>query len=231
MNMELTNSTLHYALMQYIVDKGYAPTLNELASTFARSERSVALQLDELAAQHGVVLHPNSHDVWVIHPFSMGPTNFVVRCDSMKWWGNCAWCSLGIVFAVLKKRDSTISTTTGATEHHIEIQVRNGDISPNNLCVHFPIPMQNVWDNVIYADSTMLVFENPEQVDKWCRDHRIRRGDILPIEKAARLAEAWYANHLNPNWKKWTLHEARNIFQKLDLTGPIWNLPISDVRF
>ena len=38
----------------------------------------------------GVVLQPNSDEIWVAHPFSSAPTTCVVRSDSRTWWGNCA---------------------------------------------------------------------------------------------------------------------------------------------
>ena len=42
---------------------------------------------------HGVVLHSNEPKIWVLHPFSLAPTNFYVKSEKGEWWGNCAWCS------------------------------------------------------------------------------------------------------------------------------------------
>ena len=43
---------------------------------------------------------------------------------------------------------------------HEAIAIRDGKIVESNYYIHFPIPMQNAWDNVIYTCSTMLLFEN-----------------------------------------------------------------------
>jgi hypothetical protein len=41
--------------------------------------------------------------------------------------------------------------------------------------------MTRVWDNVIYADSTVLFFESDAQIDSWAKRHSIARGDSQPI--------------------------------------------------
>jgi len=116
-----------------------------------------------LPNDHGIVLHPETQQIWIIHPFSLAPTNFLVKSGEMEWWGNCGWCSLGV--AALLKKDVRIITTIGANSHQVEIDIRNGSIvSTRGLYVQFSIPMQNAWGNVIYTYSTNLVFENEKQV-------------------------------------------------------------------
>jgi hypothetical protein len=91
--------------------------------------------------------------------------------------------------------------------------------------------MTRVWDNVIYADSTVLLFESDAQIDSWAKRHRIARGDSQPIQRVYQLGDAWYGRHLDEHWHKWTLDEARAIFTKCGLSGPIWELPQSGERF
>lgn len=91
--------------------------------------------------------------------------------------------------------------------------------------------MKNAWDNVIYTCSNMLVFKNEAQVEKWAIKHRIPKGDIQPIDKIWAFSQRWYGNHLDPNWKKWTVEEAKKMFQDFELTNDIWNLGGSSERF
>ena len=121
--------------------------------------------------------------------------------------------------------------TIGANGKQISVHIKNGKIIEKDLYIHFPIPMQNAWDNVIYTCSTMLLFENESQIDLWCKKHRIPKGDIQPIEKIWEFSKVWYGNHLNPEWKKWTSEEAAAIFKQFNLTNEIWNIPVSDTRF
>lgn len=167
--------------------------------------------------------------MWVAHPFSSAPTTFVVRHEDKLWWGNCAWCSLGIA-ALVGGRDVTIETTLGADGSPVVIHVNDHRIE-QDLHVHFPVPMARAWDNVIFTCSVMLVFETESAVDAWSARHVLPRGDVQRIQKAYDFAREWYGRHLEPEWAKWTTDEARRIFEKHDLRGPVWDLPRTSERF
>jgi hypothetical protein len=138
---QTSNSTLHYTIIKHVIEKGYAPNLSALMELLQADRDSVVSGLKQLEADHGVVLHPDSSDIWVIHPFSLSPTNFWVQSDTGSWWGNCAWCSLGI--AALLKRDVTITTSIGAQGDRVDAHIEDGRVIEDHLLVHFPIPMQN----------------------------------------------------------------------------------------
>lgn len=227
--LPLSKILLHHVIMRSLLDKGYAPRTEELAAHFGVPRKRVANALSELQDYHGVVLHPNSPEVWVIHPFSTAPTNFAVRLEERVWWGNCAWCSLGIA-ALLGGNGVRIDSTVGAEGPPLSVHVDGAKVR-ENLLVHFPVPMTRVWDNVIYADSTVLLFETDAQIETWTKCHRIPRGDTQPIQRVYELGAAWYRHHLDADWHKWTTAEARDIFARLGLKGPIWNLPNSEKRF
>ncbi len=223
------NSNLHYAIIKHIIDTGFAPKICDLANTLKLSESNITTALKDLQDYHGVVLHPKSNEIWVIHPFSLAPTNFLVTSASGEWWGNCAWCSLGV--AILLNQDVTITTTIGANDRQVSIKIRDGKIIDPNYYIHFPIPMQNAWDNVIYTCSTMLLFENENQIDNWCHRHNFPKGDVQPISRIWEFSKVWYGNHLNTNWKKWTSEEAVKIFDEFKLKSDTWKIPISQARF
>ena len=225
----VTNATLHYTIIRHIIDQGYAPSVPELAQRLKANPQTVIQGLYDLQAYHGVVLHPNEPKVWVIHPFSLAPTNFYVRSAKGSWWGNCAWCSLGI--AALIKDDVTINTTVGAQTKPTTLHIINGEIQEKNHFIHFPIPMAKAWDNVIYTCSNMLLFESIDQVKQWTQQHRIPLGDIQPIENIWNFSKKWYGNHLNPDWEKWTVEEAKQLFIEFGLVHEIWQLESSKERF
>ncbi len=62
------------------------------------------------------------------------------------------------------------------------VHIDDGLVRENPL-VHFPIPMTNVWDNVIYSDSTVLFFDSDAQIDDWTRRRNIARGDTQPVQR------------------------------------------------
>ncbi|HMS68451.1 MAG TPA: alkylmercury lyase family protein [Saprospiraceae bacterium] len=225
----ISNSSLHYQILKGIIEVGYAPTITELSIIFNSDSYEIIKALNDLQDYHGVVLHPNEPKIWVIHPFSLAPTNFYVETQNGQWWGNCAWCSLGI--AVILKEDVKITTNIGAETKQVEINIVDGEIVENNYFIHFPIPMKNAWDNVIYTCSNMLIFENEQQIKAWSKKHNIPEGDIQPIEKIWAFSKKWYGNHLNPEWTKWTVEDAKRIFKEYNLVGNIWNLGDSKDRF
>ncbi|MEO0790466.1 MAG: alkylmercury lyase family protein [Bacteroidota bacterium] len=225
----LSNSILHYTILQNILENGYAPSVADLANTLGVKEDKVIEGLYKLQDYHGVVLHPNEPKIWVIHPFSLAPTNFYVESDRGGWWGNCAWCSLGV--AALLDSQVKITTTIGGETKQIEINIVDGEIHEKGYYIHFPTPMKNAWDNVIYTCSNMLIFENEQQIDEWALKHHIPKGDIQPIEKIWNFSRKWYGNHLDPQWTKWTIEEAKQMFREFDLSGKIWELEDSGGRF
>jgi hypothetical protein len=225
----ITNGRLHYTIIKFIIDHGFAPDATELAALLKVSIDEIVVALNNLQEYHGVVLHPNTTKIWVIHPFSLAPTNFVIRTNEREWWGNCAWCSLGV--AALLNCDLTITTTLGADRQQVTLHIRDGQIIETDYIVHFPIPMVSAWDNVIYTCSTMLLFDNVADVERWCVQHHIPKGDVQPIQNVWEFSKVWYGNHLNPEWHKWSMVEAQHIFERFGLNDAIWKLPLSDSRF
>lgn len=100
-----------------------------------------------------------------------------------------------------------------------------------NLFVHFPIPMASAWNNGIFTCSTMLVFQDASPVDAWSRRHALPRGEVRAIQTVYEFARVWYGRHLEEDWRKWTISEAREIFRSFGLEGPIWDLPTVDRGF
>ena len=91
--------------------------------------------------------------------------------------------------------------------------------------------MVRAWDNVVATCTTMLLFEGDEAVDRWCATYRKARGDVRPLAQVWAFAREWYGRHADPDWRKWSLSEAADIFARHGLDGPIWELPHQGDRF
>jgi hypothetical protein len=225
----ITRSELHYRILTAFVERGCPPRVDELARTLAASPDAVRSALIDLQEYHGVVLHPGTQEVWVAHPFSAAPTNFWVRTPRVACWANCAWCAMGAV--TLLGGHATVSTTIGAEAKQVELHVRDGALQQRGLLVHFPVPMANAWDNVIYTCSVMLLFESEAEVDDWCARHRIARGDVQPLATVLAFAKDWYGRHLDREWKKWSPAEAAALFARHGFRHPVWQLAGGGDRF
>jgi hypothetical protein len=62
-------------------------------------------------------------------------------------------------------------------------------------------------------------------VARWCRERGRAVGAIISLSTAWALAETWYSDRLEPEWRRRTAAEAQAVFTGLGLTEPFWHLP------
>ncbi len=70
----------------------------------------------------------------------------------------------------------------------------------------------------------MLAFRSEEHVERWCETRRLPRGAVLTPEQVWGLAVAWYANRLDPDWRRRTPEETEAAFAEIGLEGPFWQV-------
>ena len=64
------------------------PSTLETADHFKISIAAVEGAYERLANAHHIALAPGSHGIWMAHPFSSLPTNYVTEVENKKYWGN-----------------------------------------------------------------------------------------------------------------------------------------------
>ncbi|CAG9937864.1 unnamed protein product [Clonostachys rosea f. rosea IK726] len=203
----MDHSSLHEYIISSFLNSQRPPTVSEVAAHFKTDTSTARKGLRSLADYHGVVLRPESDEVWAAHPFSASPTT----------------CLAGGT-AVLKTR-------TGAIGDEVSVTARDGQLVDTDFVVHFPVPMSNCWDNVIYTCSVQLLFRNEAEVDEWCAVRGVPKGDVRPIRQIWDFAAEWYGRHADADWTKWSLHEAKDIFDRHGLDGPNWAVEHDAGRF
>jgi hypothetical protein len=71
----------------------------------------------------------------------------------------------------------------------------------------------------------MLFFRNEEHIETWCQSWSLPKGAVLTLDTAWKLSQAWFSVPRNqPDWRRFTPDETRQIFSRLDLTGDFWSL-------
>ena len=221
-NRQEFQDKIRFQVNKYIFDRGYAPEVSDLSELLQASQPEIRKALDDLAADHAIVLHPGTHRIWVAHPFALFPTLFWVVSGTKSWWGNCTWCSLGI--AAIAEQDAAIHTKIRGEAEPLVINVKQGEVQEKNLLVHFPVPARRFWNNVIYTCANMLAFQSMEEIDSWCLRHRVSKGEVLPVTQVWDLARVWYGNYLDPRWTRKTIEEAEAKFRQVGLTSAFWQL-------
>jgi Alkylmercury lyase len=219
--MDWDTARVHHELLQGFIEHGHPPRLPDEAHAALR----------QLEADHGVVLHPGTTEVWIAHPFSASPTGvWVQRRDSPRgWWAPCMWCAMGIV--VLAAPDAIIHARFGGEAEVAAIPIEAGARIASDACVHFALPPSAAWNNVVHFCAMVLPFRSPDDVAPWSQRHDLPLGAVVPIATVLELARVWYGRHLARDWRKWTIAEAQEIFRGVGLVGPHWQLPAANQRF
>ena len=70
----------------------------------------------------------------------------------------------------------------------------------------------------------MLAFRSEAHVERWREGLGLAHGALLTPEQQWRLAAAWYANRLAPDWSRRSPEEAEALFAELGLEGEFWRL-------
>lgn len=70
----------------------------------------------------------------------------------------------------------------------------------------------------------MLLFRSEEHVNRWNAMTGREPGATMTVHQQWELARAWYTDRASPNWKRRTPDEAQELFRRLGLTGPFWQL-------
>ena len=64
------------------------PTTVETANHFKIPIAEVENAYESLANAHHIALAPGSYSIWMAHPFSALPTNYVAKVGNKRFWGN-----------------------------------------------------------------------------------------------------------------------------------------------
>jgi len=70
----------------------------------------------------------------------------------------------------------------------------------------------------------MLLFRSEEHLENWLDERDMGRGGTMTLGQQWLLASEWYSNRLDPDWRRKTPDEAHEIFERVGLTGPFWQL-------
>jgi hypothetical protein len=70
----------------------------------------------------------------------------------------------------------------------------------------------------------MLLFQSEEHIGRWCTSRDVPRGATMTPDQGWKLARAWYADKLHPEWRRKTVDEAEAVFKEIGLTASFWSL-------
>jgi alkylmercury lyase-like protein len=130
-----------------IVASGRPPTTAEAATALGSEQSELEDAYLRLHAAHALVLHPDSHAIWMANPFCFSPTPHRVRAGGQSWAGTCAWDALGIPGAL--HTDGFVESECACCGEPLELDVVDGELAQGrNVLVHFLVPARRWWDDI-----------------------------------------------------------------------------------
>lgn len=216
------DEALRGLLTREIADRGFAPTVEELALLAERGSDEVRAALCRLHEAHALLLHPHVCEPWVVHPFALSPGSCWVVTARHGYWANCLYCGFGIAAAL--RSDAQIFTRLGGESEAVCYRVADGRLLDPDGVFHLSTPAARWWDNVIHACASFQPFRSERDVDPWCARHRLPRGAVMPLKRLWAFASDWYGGYVDRPWRKRSRDEIRDVLARHGLTGPFWEI-------
>jgi len=131
-------------VIRALFDTSAAPSSADVASALGTTTDAVRAALRTLADAHRLVLAPGTDAVWMAHPFSARPTDFVVSTSGRSWWANCVWDGLSILGLA---GDGWLDTHSPQSGDAVRLTVQGGQVAGHGI-VHFLVPARRFWDDI-----------------------------------------------------------------------------------
>ena len=128
-----------------VASTGAVPSVVALADEVGgRSHATAALR--RLHEGHFIVLGDDG-EIAMALPFAARPTGYRVVAGDRVWEANCAWDALAIPAAL--NIDASIEAAWMDTGEHVELSVRDGQVSSAEGFVHFAVPAARWWNDIV----------------------------------------------------------------------------------
>jgi hypothetical protein len=131
------------------VDRGRAPTAQEVAQAAKVSSAEVEAVWGDLHRDHELVLDPITKGIRMAIPFSAVPTAYRVQAAGRWWYGNCAWDAIGVCAAL--QADGRIETSCPDCVEPITLEVRDQRVDDESLLFHSLVPGARWFDDIAFT--------------------------------------------------------------------------------
>ena len=148
MNDSLLWQIRHFVYTHF-ADTTLPPSVEDIVAHFNISIEEASEYYKELNSRHAFFLEPNTVSIRMAWPFSAIPTDFKVHANSKTYYANCAWDMLGI--PVMLHTDAVIEAVCTESNESVQLEIKNGQITNNQLLVHFPLPFSRWYDDLVFT--------------------------------------------------------------------------------
>ena len=147
--MSVTND-VRVELYRSFIEDCRAPSPEEIGERLGQPVEQVRASLRELRDQDVIALEPNTHEVWLVHPFCATEAPFRVISGSRSWPSICIWDALGILAVV--GADGTVTTKCPDCGDDLVLRIEEGEIrGPSDCVVHFGVPASAWYEDIAFT--------------------------------------------------------------------------------
>lgn len=203
--------------------QGRAPSRDQIRELAAVDDAYVDVAVAELATQRHLALD-QSGNIVMAHPFTTLNIGFSVMGERNLWWGGCAWDSFAIPHLVNDEPSVLVATTCPACRRPLAWTVTRSEPPKGPEVAHFLVPMDKVWNDVVYACSNQRLFCSEDCVQAWLASAGNARGYIMDLATLWRLASGWYSGRLDSPYQRRDPLSAAEYFRSVGLHGRFWGL-------
>ena len=140
---------IRHFVYQHFADTTRPPSVEETAAHFNITTEEASDYYKELHNRHAFFLDLETLTVRMANPFSGIPTNFKVHANGKTYYANCAWDMLGI--SVILQSDAIIEAICTESNDAVQLEIKNGQITNNNLLIHLPLPFAHWYDDLTFT--------------------------------------------------------------------------------
>ncbi|OBA64801.1 hypothetical protein A5647_25405 [Mycobacterium sp. 1100029.7] len=211
------------AIYAVFASEGHVPSRLQIRETAAVDDAQVDEAVAELATQRHLALDP-SGGIVMAHPFTTLNLGFSVMGERTLWWGGCAWDSFAIPHLVNHEPSVLVATTCPHCRRPLAWTVTRSGPPEGNEVAHFLVPMDRVWNDVVYACSNQRLFCSESCVQAWLTNAGHTQGYILDLATLWRLASRWYTGRLDSPYQRKDPPSAAEYFRSVGLRGRFWGI-------
>ena len=212
------------AVARSIKTRGKIPTIAAVAADMGKDVVAIDAAFARMIEDRVFRPRKDSHEIYAYSPFCVGPTDFFVTTGGRIWFAIDAWDALGVPAAL--GESGVIETHCADCDESLVVEVEaDGATELQTWTVmQVGVPARDFWKDIDYTESTIKLFQSEEHAERWRDKAKPPASTILPIEQATALANAWYKNKLDPDWRRLTTEETEAMFDDLALDPEFWRL-------
>ncbi len=140
---------IRHFVYQHFAETTHPPSVAVTAAYFNISTEEAGEYYKELHNRYAFFLDVETLTIRMANPFSGIPTDFKVHANGKTYYANCAWDMLGIPAAL--HSDAVIEAVCTESNEWVKLELKDGEITNNQLLVHFPLPFARWYDDLTFT--------------------------------------------------------------------------------